>query len=278
MREEQELSPEQEFNKILGEGALEIKRLEQLRDNPPRQQGPALRLTPPGSVQGNGGGNRQAHKDHYNDAIGNKKADVIKQTDALIKQMPKDAQKGLKDKVLTTMYPKGGDLNQINHPSKAIDNAQERLNDKKANPVAKGQPSQKAQSEQTKTEGAGGQSKTASTPSTRFNQLLDNKKSITDKQPEQSKASAGKTADKTDGQDKGSSMSTRFSQSLTQKNPEQDKADAHKATDKADSQSKATSTRFSQSLTQSNDKAASSSPGKSIGSMSGKSSQSLSKD
>lgn len=135
-------NPEQQVNDVLSKAAVEIKRLEHQRDNPPQGSKPAPRPAPKGAPSfTSAGGNSQARKDYFNNLIGNFKAETLKTVGNISKMMPGDKQKQANDKALGSMYPQDkNDLNQIptnkqaakQQGDKEIDNAQERFNQKRA--------------------------------------------------------------------------------------------------------------------------------------------------
>lgn len=226
----------QTFHKMLSDAAVEIKKLEQKRDNP-NGSGAGMRFAPNGNKAPtqNGNNNSQAWKDEQNDKIANVKAQTMQKTKEMGSQLPAEQQKQMQDKALGAMYPQGKkDLNQLQQQpgvngkpkeDKNINNAQERMNAQRAGQVSREKqnkqpqsrfaqnlnPKQQAQKDQlsTKTQGTKDastkteHSKPKSSMSSRFSQTLNGnnvQKSDIDKKP------AG-------------SMSSRFSQSLSPSSP-----------------------------------------------------------
>jgi hypothetical protein len=148
------LTPQQEFDKILSSAAVDIARMEQIRDDSGRPSSPAPAPTPPsGAVPNpNAGARPPANKDYQNNAIADKKAETLKKVDEISKNLSPEEKKGMQDKAYSTLYPPNkNDLNQIpksQYPKdkdgkhlgdKEVDNAQERVNALKGEQAAKNQ-------------------------------------------------------------------------------------------------------------------------------------------
>lgn len=217
------------FNKVLSDTAVKIKRLEHQRDTPKASGGPGQRNAPGGAKSPSFAVSPvdQGTKNRINDQIGNLKASALKLTNQLVEKMPPNIRDGMKARAMDSLYPKGGDLNQIpgqqkpeagkKHPGdKMLDNAQERFNYQKAD-QARSQMQKQDQS--------------------RFTQGLNSKQQQQkDQHSKQMQSEKSKSADKSGN----SSMSTRFTQPLNG-NSVQKKSIEPKSVGSM-------STRFSQSL------------------------------
>lgn len=223
------LTPEEEYNKVLGEAAIKIRGLQNQIDNPTTNKGPAPALRPPGAPvdYSNSVNNRDAIQQQIYDT----KAETIAKTDKIISGMPKHVQPELKQQVMDTLYPaKEGDTKQ--NELRSLDNSQEHLMQQKAD-VGR----ERQQQEQTKSQGK--DKDDAGNNQSRFSQGLNYSKHQQDpnkdaKQPTQEKENP---TGKEDGQNKGDtwSMSSRFTQTLNYTGHEKGSPDTR---DKAPNQDK----------------------------------------
>lgn len=203
------LTPEEEYNKILGEASQKIQGLQNKIDNPTANKGPAPALRPQGvtpvdyTTQPN-------NKDTIQQQIYDTKAETIAKTDTIISGMPKHVQPEMKQRVMDTLYPaKGGDSKQ--YEQRSLGDSQERMMQQKAD-VGR----ERQQQEQTKSQGK--DKDDVGSNQSRFSQGLNYSKHQQDpnkeaKQPSQEKENP---SGKEEGQNKGGtwSMSSRFTQTL----------------------------------------------------------------
>jgi hypothetical protein len=158
MSADNELTPQQEFDKILSSAAVDIARMEQVRDAPGRPGSPAPKPEPPpGTPPGNNTGARPpADKAFQDNAIANRKADTLKEVDRVSSKVSPEEKKEMQDRAYSTLYPKDkNDLNQIpKNPNprdkegkhmgdKEVDNAQERANFLRGKKASKDQDKKK---------------------------------------------------------------------------------------------------------------------------------------
>lgn len=203
------LTPEEEYNKILGEASQRIQGLQNQIDNPTANKGPAPSLRPQG-VTPVDYTTRTNNKDAIQQQIYDTKAETIAKTDTIISGMPKHVQPEMKQRVMDTLYPaKGSDSKH--YEQRSLNDSQERMMQQKAD-VGR----ERQQQEQPKSQGK--DKDDAGNNQSRFSQGLNYSKhqqtsNNETKQPVQEKDNP---TGKEEGQNKGDtwSMSSRFTQSL----------------------------------------------------------------
>lgn len=239
MSSNNELTPQQEFDKVLSSAAVDIARMEQVRDAPgrPGSAAPAP-PSPPGTPPNpNAGARPPVNKDFQNNAIADRKAEALKKVDKIGNKVSPEAKKEMQDKAYSTLYPKDkNDLNQIPRDKnvrnekgdrigdKEVDNAQERANalrGKKSDKDKGKDPDKKADTELDKSQDRAEALRSKDKSKDETAQKKDAKPQ-TDKPGKDQPSEGDKTQRKAvqnPSQDKVGSMSTRFSQSLSHNQP-----------------------------------------------------------
>ncbi len=223
------LTPEEEYNKILGEASLKIQDLQSQIDNPTANRGPAPALRPQGATPVNYTANPN-NKDALQQQIYDTKAETIAKTDKIISGMPKHIQPEMKQRTLYALYPANKEASPSpKHAQKSMNDAQENLMKTKAD-AGRERQQQEHNKSQNKEDGGNNQS--------RFSQGLNYSKHQQDpskeaKQPTQEKENP---TGKEEGQNKGDtwSMSSRFTQTLNYTGHEKGSPDAGNKTPNQD--------------------------------------------
>lgn len=137
MSSDNELTPQQEFEKILSSAAVDIARMEQVRDAPGRPGSPAPKPEPPPGSPSSTGARPPADRVFQDNAIANRKAETLQKVEQIAKKVSPEQKKEMQKRTYSTLYPNDKkDLNQIprnkddarKNGDKEVDNAQERAN------------------------------------------------------------------------------------------------------------------------------------------------------
>ncbi len=224
----EDLTPEEQFNQILGNAAIQIS-ADQHQIDTLKNPGPAPALRPEGGptpLQRDLGVERQRLQEH----IYNVKADTIAKTDKLIDGMPKHVQSEMKQKVSNVLYPENARKPESLGRKKGFDESQERVMQIKADASRikmeqNGAQPQKEGSSNVDNKDLG---KEESKPPTRDSQDVNQPNQEKSDKGDQQSSKAGRENEldkEGNAKDAKYSMSTRFTQNLSYGQHQQESKD-----------------------------------------------------